>query len=84
MCDENYVVEYQMTFHSLNVLCDLLRPYAQAKIKNWRNPIELHKVVVAVLKRLVSRHFILFSHKHQVDHLFTKLKFHQLHYLLEW
>jgi hypothetical protein len=33
MCDENYVVEYQMTFHSLNVLCDLLRPYAQAKLK---------------------------------------------------
>lgn len=55
MCDENYVVEYHMTFHSFNVLCDLLKPYAQANTTNWRKPIEFEKVVVAVLKRLVSK-----------------------------
>lgn len=55
MCEENYVVEYHMTFHSFNVLCDLLRPYAQAKTTKWRKPIEFEKAVVAVLKRLASK-----------------------------
>ena len=41
-----------MSWTSLNILCDLLRPYVQKQVSRYRDPIEVKQIVAIMLKML--------------------------------